>query len=576
MSAYSLTHAEAWSLCTLLHLPVQSGSALAGWLHSAATPVSPQMLEESMASLQHKGYYDPTRAEQPFLEGFISSLGLACLNAAEVTTIIRRSGRANLARFAQVGEGLVQYGMDKTNLTLGEVQKLDEAAGDLFPEWFTVSQAEDLRAELPVGAFLLFKQALIQADLALVESGFNQAVFKKNDLMQQFKVDQGWLNIFSAEGVRGLLLVGGMPLEDYFNQLCGRGYLEEVGPNGLRIGEAAEPLAAVLGDAGLCTLSLTMVTAQGGFPLAGVFLYGGGRLFLVELKPGLMIVQQLPGLEQGQVWVKKLLAKGSQARYASYTIPPMPKPGQEPAGLTAEAAVAAGAAEQVPVQTPLGEQATQLRPRPWMLGLETGPLKGQRFPLGSQLSIGRAPDNDLVLADSQISRRHAIIERAGEGYRVTDLGSSNGTRVNGVLITRPTTLMPEDVVQVGDTRINVLGPAGTAPLAGAEPTQMKPVSAATRAYKQRLSAVPTQIAPAPAAPAVPAERKCPHCGAPLKPTSRFCAKCGKPAPLAQERPLPAAPALDAPAEAAPALYCPTCGEPVGAGENFCKNCGGRV
>jgi len=61
-------------------------------------------------------------------------------------------------------------------------------------------------------------------------------------------------------------------------------------------------------------------------------------------------------------------------------------------------------------------------------------LAGQplTYPLdGERVKIGRSPDNDLVLAHARVSRHHAVIERRGRGWRVRDLGSSNGTRLNG-------------------------------------------------------------------------------------------------------------------------------------------------
>jgi len=540
MSVYLLTHAEAWMLCTLLHLPVQPGSAMAGWLNSAKPAVSPATLDESMSGLQEKGYYDPTKAEQPFLDDFLASLALACMNAAELTALIRRNGQANLTRFAQVGGGLVQFGMDETNLTLQDVQKMDEVAGALLPDWFTVSQAEDLRAELPLGAFLLFKQAGIQADLALADSGFQEAAFKKSRLLEQFKVDQGWVNIFSAEGVRGMLPVDQMPLEDYFNQLCARGYLEGSGPDVLRIGEEGRPLADALADPDQCTLTVAMVAWEGGFPQSGVFLYGSGRLFLAELKPGLIIIQQFPSLEKGQAWVKKLLVKGSQARYASYSIPPTPKPQPvQPTPVLTEAAESVQPAPPASILAELAGEATRLKPYYWLLDIETGLLKGQRFPLGERLKIGRALDNDLVLTDTQVSRKHAVIERTGQEYQVSDLGSGNGTLVNGVLIIKPTELKSGDVLQVGETRITVVGPempTSPEPLPLEEPTQRRPAPQATQAHI-RAAAMPTQVTPAsPQSAATPVKtnpvqqlvRVCPHCGASLKPTSKFCPGCGKP------------------------------------------------
>ena len=47
-----------------------------------------------------------------------------------------------------------------------------------------------------------------------------------------------------------------------------------------------------------------------------------------------------------------------------------------------------------------------------------------------ELTIGRSGDNDVVIKDALISRHHAKVHRVGDGWRVTDLGSSNGTRVN--------------------------------------------------------------------------------------------------------------------------------------------------
>jgi putative peptide zinc metalloprotease protein len=51
----------------------------------------------------------------------------------------------------------------------------------------------------------------------------------------------------------------------------------------------------------------------------------------------------------------------------------------------------------------------------------------------SSFSIGRGPENDIVLADTSISRRHAELIDLGDGsFRLRDLGSSNGTHYFGV------------------------------------------------------------------------------------------------------------------------------------------------
>ncbi len=61
-------------------------------------------------------------------------------------------------------------------------------------------------------------------------------------------------------------------------------------------------------------------------------------------------------------------------------------------------------------------------------------------------TMGRAPDNDLVLEGDGVSRRHASISFDGKGYLVEDLGSKNGTRVNGKPLAGRHALVHGDVV----------------------------------------------------------------------------------------------------------------------------------
>jgi ABC-type multidrug transport system ATPase subunit len=74
------------------------------------------------------------------------------------------------------------------------------------------------------------------------------------------------------------------------------------------------------------------------------------------------------------------------------------------------------------------------------------------------LTIGRNTENDLVLSHPSISRNHAKIERIGEGkYRITDLGSMNGTFVNGQQISGTTTLSSTDTIYIGRYQISLSG-----------------------------------------------------------------------------------------------------------------------
>lgn len=93
--------------------------------------------------------------------------------------------------------------------------------------------------------------------------------------------------------------------------------------------------------------------------------------------------------------------------------------------------------------------------------MQEGKLKfdGREIELGTEIvTLGRASDNIIAFpSDSNVSRYHAEIEgRAGE-YLLIDLGSSNGTSLNGEKVTRETPLKPGDVILLGgSSRIDVL------------------------------------------------------------------------------------------------------------------------
>ena len=97
-------------------------------------------------------------------------------------------------------------------------------------------------------------------------------------------------------------------------------------------------------------------------------------------------------------------------------------------------------------------------PSQWQLVVEDGPNADQRHLLGPQTRLGRNPDNDVQLSDSQASRHHALVQREGDGYVLRDLNSSNGILVNGLRVGEPTQLQPGDVIQIGQTTFKVLGP----------------------------------------------------------------------------------------------------------------------
>jgi hypothetical protein len=80
---------------------------------------------------------------------------------------------------------------------------------------------------------------------------------------------------------------------------------------------------------------------------------------------------------------------------------------------------------------------------------------GTRTPIGAQgLTIGRSPDADVVLASTEVSRRHAEVVPDDAGWVLVDLGSTNGVRLNGRRVGVPTLLTDGDVIEIGASEIH--------------------------------------------------------------------------------------------------------------------------
>jgi hypothetical protein len=82
----------------------------------------------------------------------------------------------------------------------------------------------------------------------------------------------------------------------------------------------------------------------------------------------------------------------------------------------------------------------------------SGPYEGAEFPLDDEMTVGRAPGCGVVLVDDTfVSQVHARVFRRGRDVMVEDLGSTNGTLVNGERIAKATRLRKGDTVQFGET-----------------------------------------------------------------------------------------------------------------------------
>jgi diguanylate cyclase (GGDEF)-like protein len=101
----------------------------------------------------------------------------------------------------------------------------------------------------------------------------------------------------------------------------------------------------------------------------------------------------------------------------------------------------------------LKENAQPQRNRPCLTVL-TGTSTGQMFKLGRGTTlIGRGPDTNVKIVDDGVSRHHARIRHETDKLFVDDLGSRNGTYVNGARIASPVQLRDGDKIQVGRTTV---------------------------------------------------------------------------------------------------------------------------
>lgn len=81
---------------------------------------------------------------------------------------------------------------------------------------------------------------------------------------------------------------------------------------------------------------------------------------------------------------------------------------------------------------------------------------GEVIAVADGTTLGRGDQADVVLADTAVSAEHARVHRVGRRWVVTDLGSTNGTRVNDAVVHERTALAEGDVLAVGTVRLQVM------------------------------------------------------------------------------------------------------------------------
>lgn len=117
----------------------------------------------------------------------------------------------------------------------------------------------------------------------------------------------------------------------------------------------------------------------------------------------------------------------------------------------------------------------------YKLVLQSGPDAGTEFILEKpELYLGRDVNNDIMINDPEVSRRHARFIRQGENYIYEDLGSTNGSFVLSQRITTPVLLTPGTTITIGERvvvyfAVNVVDPSATMAAPRIKPAPAAPV-----------------------------------------------------------------------------------------------------
>ena len=147
--------------------------------------------------------------------------------------------------------------------------------------------------------------------------------------------------------------------------------------------------------------------------------------------------------------------------------------------------------------------------------MRSGPAVGKVYPLEAQeISIGRDNTNTVEINDAEVSRRHARMELRGSAYVIQDLGSTNGTFVNGTRVSGMQVLNSGDTVSFGEGIVlayesvmdmNATVMSAKSPQTAVQRSAPAPMPAPRPAYKPVPTPEPTPppvFKPAPAPPPV--------------------------------------------------------------------------
>src|SRR5262249_39293696 len=115
------------------------------------------------------------------------------------------------------------------------------------------------------------------------------------------------------------------------------------------------------------------------------------------------------------------------------------------------------------------------------LKVQKGDTRGRAFPLDRECTVlGRDASCEIVLADSEVSKRHAQLIRKDDGFHIEDLQSTNGTRIGDRSLTEIRRLEPGDLIEIGSTLLvfetdpTILGEVDTSSQSDAQIVRVRP------------------------------------------------------------------------------------------------------
>ncbi|MDR2896602.1 MAG: FHA domain-containing protein [Propionibacteriaceae bacterium] len=101
-------------------------------------------------------------------------------------------------------------------------------------------------------------------------------------------------------------------------------------------------------------------------------------------------------------------------------------------------------------------KASKRHKEPWVLAIDSGKHAGDRLQLVPEVHIGRSDACELMLDDDYVSSMHAQLNHRSDGaWVLRDLGSTNGTYVNGERVVEPTVVGVNDTIRIGDVQMRL-------------------------------------------------------------------------------------------------------------------------